>query len=137
MAQYPNQYDITVHREPSLKGSFIQISKESFSKAYQKLSRSPGALALYIWLVGNKDNYQFEFSPKAILGGLGMAMSTTHDAVRRLRQEGFLIKRIKGANYDFYEVAKEELIKNDDANEIEEYDNSPTIIKANPGEFTF
>lgn len=111
MAQFPNQYNIQIHKNPSPKRDFIQVEKNVFANAYKKLSRSSGALALYIWLVGNQDMYKFEFSPQAILNNLGMPLSTTHDAIKRLKNAGFLIKRENSATHDFYETARESVIE--------------------------
>ena len=136
----PNQYSIKIHREPILKGSsFIQIGKESFAKAYQKMSRAPGALALYVWLVGNKDNYKFEFSPQAVLNHLGMAISTTHGAVKRLKEEGYLVQRAESTTCDFYEVARENgSVKTEEREtEDEECDFPSPVVLAKPGEFLF
>lgn len=136
----PNQYRVKIHREPMPKGSsFIQISKESFAKAYQKMSRAPSALALYIWLVGNQNNYAFEFSPQAVLNQLGMAISTTHGAVKRLKEEGYLVQREEGTTCDFYEIAREDGVTKNVEGETkdEEYDFPSPVVKAKPGEFLF
>ncbi len=136
----PNQYRVKIHRELIPKGSsFIQISKEHFAKAYQKMSRAPGALALYVWLVGNQNNYVFEFSPQAVLNQLGMAISTTHGAVKRLKEEGYLVQREESATCDFYEVARESgsVKSKERETEDEECDFPSPVVKAKPGEFLF
>lgn len=136
----PNQWRIKIHRAAMEKGSsFIQISKENFAKAYQRMSRTPAAIALYVWLVGNKDGYGFEFSPQALLNQLGMAISTTHGAVKRLKEEGFLVQRGETSVYDFYEVAQEaDVLKNTERNvEEDECDFPSPTAKAKPGEFSF
>lgn len=137
---FPNQYRIKIHREPIPKGSsFIQISKENFAKAYQQMSRAPGALALYVWLVGNQNNYAFEFSPQAVFNQLGMAISTTHGAVNRLREEGYLVRREESTTFDFYEVAQQSGANQNAERESkdEESDFPSPELKAKPGEFSF
>ncbi len=134
MAKYPNQYDIQIHKNPSPKRDFIQVEKAVFAKAYKRLSRSSGALALYIWLVGNQDKYKFEFSPQAILNNLGMPLTTTHDAVKRLKNAGFLIKRENSATHDFYEISRDEIAEQSS----EKDDPSPPAQPlAKPGKFVF
>ena len=101
----PNQHVYVIHREKT-KGSFIQIDKENFSKAYRDMSKSSAALGLYIWLVGNKDNFIFAFSPQAIENQLGMARSSCHGAVKKLEELGYLVRRPNSNYYDFYEETK-------------------------------
>lgn len=101
----PNQNTVTVHRE-TLNNNYIAINKTSFANAYKAMSNSSSALALYIWLVGNKDGYKFAFSPQAIQNQLGMARSSCHGAVRKLMDLGYLVQRSSDSNaFDFYEVA--------------------------------
>ena len=136
----PNQYKVKIHREPHPQRDFIQIYKPTFAKMYQKLSRAPGALALYIWLVGNQDGFEFDFSPQAIYNNLGMALSTTHDAFRRLKQEGFLIERPGKNFYDFYEIAKGNTAPAEELNiekEDLECEAHSEAIKVSPREFIF
>jgi len=135
----PNQYKMTIHREPSPNRDFIQIHKAIFAKAYKALSRTPGALALYIWLVGNQNGYTFEFSPQAIYNNLGMATSTTHDAIKRLKQKGFVVERAGKAHYDLYEVAREIPVVNEESNVEEKNTNERerTPVCAKVREFTF
>jgi DNA-binding MarR family transcriptional regulator len=97
---------VKVHREPTGK-NFISISKENYSKAYRDMSNSSSALALYIWLVGNKDNYTFALSPEAIENQIGMARSSYNGAVKKLIDLGYLVRKDEKSNvYDFYEVTR-------------------------------
>jgi len=99
----PNQRIFVIHRED--KGNnFIAINKSNFSKAYRDMSKTPAALGLYIWLVGNQDKYKFAFSTQAIENQLGMARSSCHGAVDRLIELGYLVQREESNVYDFYEV---------------------------------
>ena len=100
----PNQRIFCIHRSPTDK-NFISINKLNFTKAYRDMSNSPAALGLYLWLVGNKNDYKFAFSPQAIENQLGMANSSCHGAVKKLEELGYLVKRNENSNvYDFYEV---------------------------------
>jgi DNA-binding MarR family transcriptional regulator len=149
----PNQHVYVIHREKT-KGSFIQIDKENFSKAYRDMSKSSAALGLYIWLVGNKDNFSFAFSPQAIENQLGMARSSCHGAVKKLEELGYLQQRPNSNIYDFYEVTTKntnrkiidsEMINFEESTApseiVEEKSDDVTaptgIIKARPGNFVF
>lgn len=102
----PNQQIVKVHRE-SMGKNFISISKENYSKAYRDMSSSSSALGLYIWFVGNKDNYTFALSPQAIENQLGMARSSCHGAIKKLIELGYLVKKDEKSNvYDFYEITR-------------------------------
>ena len=99
----PNQHVFVIHREE--KGNnFISINKYNYSKAYRDMSKTPSALGLYLWLVGNQDKYKFAFSPQAIENQLGMAKSSCHGAVKKLEELGYLVQRNDGNVYDFYEL---------------------------------
>ena len=99
----PNQNIVSIHREPIGK-NFISINKLNYSKAYRDMSKSPAALGLYIWLVGNQDKFKFAFSPQAIENQLGMARSSCHGALKKLEELGYLVLRKDSNIYDFYEV---------------------------------
>lgn len=137
----PNQKILYVHREKVDK-DFIQISKKNFSAAYKQMSQCSAALALYIWLVGNKDGYHMAFSPQAIHNTLGMPLTSCRDALKKLQALGYLIPRGEKSNvYDFYEVTQTP------PPEKSEDDDFPPVVKPKaersevpkpkPGEFHF
>jgi hypothetical protein len=101
----PNQHIYVVHREPIGK-NFISLNKYNYTKAYRDMSKTPAALGLYIWLVGNQDNFKFAFSPQAIENQLGMARNSCHGAVKRLEELGYLVPRENSNIYDFYECSQ-------------------------------
>lgn len=141
MTTVPNQHAFIIHREPVGK-NFIQISKENYSKAYRDMSKSPAALGLYIWLVGNQNNFRFAFSPQAIENQLGMARSSCHGAVRKLEELGYLVQREESNVYDFHEVTtmEKEMNRRIVESEMLIFDDTPITPeapKAKPGEFTF
>ena len=135
--RYPNQYNVQIHREPLPKVDFIMIGKDIFSKAYKRLGNSAGALALYVWLVGNQNGFKFGFSPQAILNQCGIPLSTTRAALKRLEAEGFLVKREESTTRDFYEISRLEEQEKGEAKQEEESDIPSPVIKAKPGEFSF
>ena len=147
----PNQNVMQIHREPTDK-NFIAINKYNFTKAYRDMSNSSAALGLYIWLVGNKDNYRFAFSPQAIENQLGMASTSCRGAFKKLVDLGYIVRRKENSNiYDFYEVTTldstlqrkviaDEMLMFDnmtEAPEAEEPTETAPIPLARPGEFTF
>ncbi|MBE6667580.1 MAG: MarR family transcriptional regulator [Ruminococcaceae bacterium] len=135
----PNQNVYVVHREP-VGNNFIQINKSNYSKAYRDMSKSPAALGLYIWLVGNQDKFKFAFSPQAIENQLGMARSSCHGAIRRLEELGYLVQRENSNIYDFYEVTGKKIDRKIVESEMLIFDEMPAQCeapKAKPGEFTF
>ena len=70
----PNQRIVKVHREmPGKEGNFLQIKKSNLYDAYKNLNAT--ALCLYLYLVGNMNGYNLEFSPKAIHEEMGMPES--------------------------------------------------------------
>ena len=142
----PNQHIYVVHREP-IGNNFISLNKYNYTKAYRDMSKTPAALGLYIWLVGNQDKYKFAFSPQAIENQLGMARNSCHGAVKRLEELGYLIPRENSNVYDFYEcsqtikvmdrsrLVESEMLNFEDMNAPQE--ETPTYPKAKPGEFHF
>ena len=134
--RYPNQHDVLIHREPLPKSDFITIGKEMFSKAYHRLGNSAGALALYVWLVGNQNGFKFGFSPQAILNQCGIPLSTTRTAVKRLEAEGYLVKRENSATRDFYEISRLDVQQEREAKQEEESELPSPESKAKPGGFS-
>ena len=135
----PNQKIYLVHREPN-GNNFISVSKESFSKAYRDMSKTPSALGLYIWLVGNKDKYQFAFSPQAVENHLGMARSSCHGAIKKLIDLGYLVPREDSNICDFYEVSTKKNDRKMVESEMIIFDDTPAPIetpKSKPEIFTF
>jgi DNA-binding transcriptional regulator PaaX len=113
------------------------IGKEMFSKAYDSLGNSAGALALYVWLVGNQNGFKFGFSPQAILNQCGIPLSTTRAAIKRLEAEGYLVKRENSATRDFYENSRLDVQQEREAKQEEESELPSLESKAKPGEFSF
>ena len=138
----PNQHIVVVHREDTGK-QFIAINKHNFTKAYRDMSNASAALGLYIWLVGNQDNYRFAFSPQAIENQLGMAISSCHGAFKKLEERGYLVSRGEGSNiYDFHEVSIDDQKRERKLIDVEKLDFEDQLPKesfpvAKPGEFYF
>ena len=99
----PNQRIVKVHREmPGKEGNFLQIKKSNLYEAYRTLNAT--ALCLYLFLAGNKDGFNLEYSPKAIHAEMGMPESTCRDQFKVLVEKGYLVPKHEGSNiFDFYE----------------------------------
>ena len=66
MPTVPNQRVVKIHRDMpgEREGNFLLIKKSNLYDAYKNLNAT--ALCLYLYLVGNMNGYNLEFSPKAI-----------------------------------------------------------------------
>ena len=103
----PNQRIVKVHRDMpgENEGNFLMIKKSNLYEAYRTLNAT--ALCLYLFLAGNKDGYNLEYSPKAIHAEMGMPESTCRDQFKVLVEKGFLVPKHEGSNiFDFYETPR-------------------------------
>ena len=103
----PNQRIVKVHRDmPGEKeGNFLLIKKSNLYEAYRTLNAT--ALCLYLYLAGNKEGFNLEFSPKAIRAELGMPESTCRDQFKVLVEKGYLVPKHESSNiFDFYETPR-------------------------------
>ena len=81
------------------------IKKSNLYEAYRTLNAT--ALCLYLFLAGNKDGFNLEYSPKAIHAEMGMPESTCRDQFKVLVEKGYLVPKHEGSNiFDFYEKSK-------------------------------
>ena len=125
----PNQKTIVVHRTQCDR-DFLQIKKSTLFEAYNTLGST--ALVLYLYLVGNRDNYKFAFSPSAIHKETGMPESTCRDQFRKLIACKYLVPRSEGSNvFDFYERPHFECAEDPEVSSVEK-----TTSPTNSGEVT-
>ena len=102
-----HQRIVKVHREMpgENEGNFLLIKKSNLYEAYRTLNAT--ALCLYLFLAGNKDGFNLEYSPKAIHAEMGMPESTCRDQFKVLVEKGFLVPKHEGSNiFDFYETPR-------------------------------
>jgi len=102
---YPNQKVVKIHRDmPKEKeGNFLLIKKGNLYQAYRDLNAT--ALVLYLYLAGNKENYELALSKEAVHAEVGMPNSTYRDQVQKLIDKGYLVQQKEGSNiYHFYEI---------------------------------
>lgn len=103
----PNQRIVKVHRDMPREneGNFLLIKKSNLYEAYRTLNAT--ALCLYLYLAGNKDGFNLEYSPKAIHAEMGLPESTCRDQFKVLVEKGYLVPKHDGSNiFDFYETPR-------------------------------
>ena len=99
MTTYPNQKQITNHKE-KYHQDFLQIGKDEWMPAYDKLPR--GAFGLYLYLCGNMNGYRLGLSSAAVQQAIGVSDSTYRRAVESLLEAGYLIQEGSDKNLHFY-----------------------------------
>ena len=107
MPTVPNQRVVKIHRDMpgEREGNFLLIKKSNLYDAYKNLHAT--ALCLYLYLAGNMNGYNLEFSPKAIHEEMRMPESTCRDQFKVLVQKGYLVPKHEDSNiFDFYERPK-------------------------------
>lgn len=111
MAMYPNQNTIQIHRN-EVKDNYDKSNlylKAYQSSLFQAMKTLSGAtFKVYIYLLFNKNNYYLDFAPAHIAQEIGISADSARDALRRLKENGYLFERPGKKNlYDFYEVQQE------------------------------
>lgn len=111
MAMYPNQNTIQIHRN-EVKDNYDKSNlylKAYQSSLFQAMKTLSGAtFKVYIYLLFNKNNYYLDFAPAHIAQEIGISADSARDALRRLKENGYLFERQdKSHLYDFYEVQQE------------------------------
>ena len=87
------------------EGNFLLIKKSNLYEAYRTLNAT--ALCLYLFLAGNKDGFNLEYSPKAIHAEMGLPESTCRDQFKVLVEKGYLVPKHEGSSiFDFYETPR-------------------------------
>ena len=111
---YANQRRITIHREvpkgtKESKRSYVIAYNDNINNAMKSLSKAT-SFKVYMYMLGNVDNYHFALSTQDIADVCGMSKDTAKSAVNDLIEKGYLVLREKHS-YDFYERPRgEELV---------------------------
>lgn len=111
---YANQRRITIHREvpkgtKESKRSYVIAYNDNINDAMKNLSKAT-SFKVYMYMLGNVDNYHFALSTQDIADVCGMSKDTAKSAVNDLIEKGYLVLREKHS-YDFYERPRgEELV---------------------------
>lgn len=100
MQSYPNQRMIHVHREHATH-DFLGIKNENWQAAARDLGET--ALALYMYLASNRNDYEFALSQVAVKNAIGMKKSTYYDQFNKLVAKGYLVNT-HGNTFEFFEV---------------------------------
>jgi DNA-binding MarR family transcriptional regulator len=93
-----NQKVVHVHK-PKYQRDFLQIGIDEWQEASKSLNYSE--FKLYLYLAGNADGYSLELSQKAVENAIGIKKTAYHDAVKKLKELGFL-KEASSNILDFY-----------------------------------
>lgn len=111
---YANQRRITIHREvpkgtKESKRSYVIAYNDNINDAMKNLSKAT-SFKVYMYMLGNVDNYHFALSTQDIADVCGMSKDTAKSAINDLIEKGYLVLREKHS-YDFYERPRgEELV---------------------------
>ena len=112
---YANQRRITIHREvpkgtKESKRSYVIAYNDNINDAMKNLNKAT-SFKVYMYMLGNVDEYRFALSTQDIADVCGMSKDTAKSAVNDLIEKGYLVLRDKHS-YDFYERPKveEELV---------------------------
>lgn len=112
MVRYPNQKIVSINREmpkqtKDNKRPYMVVYKDNLESAMKTITKI-SSLKLYLYLIGNNDNYNFALSTQDVADSCGISITSAKDAVKDLIEKGFLVLREK-KTYDFYEVPQGEL----------------------------
>lgn len=103
---YPNQRQITIHREAVNKNSvrlFLCAYQDNITNACKVLSHS--CFKVYVALLFSKNGYSMEFSPKYISQLTGLCLDTIRKAFKELQEKGYILPANEtGTLNDFYET---------------------------------
>ena len=99
MTTYANQKIVTLHKE-KYHQEFLQVGKDEWMSAFDKLPR--GAFGLYLYLCGNMNGYRLGLSSAAVQQAIGVSDSTYRRAIESLLEAGYLIQEGNNKNLHFY-----------------------------------
>ena len=99
MTTYANQKIVTIHKE-KYHQEFLQVGKDEWMSAFDKLPR--GAFGLYLYLCGNMDGYRLGLSSAALQQALGISDSTYRRAIESLLENGYLLQEGNDKKLNFY-----------------------------------
>lgn len=105
----PNQNIIVIHRDYPKK-DFLQIKNENWQNVLKQTQEDYPALALYLYLASNANNYRLELSPQAIQNAIGMPRSTYYKKMQLLKEKGYIMEK-QGNVLEFYEVPQKQSVK--------------------------
>lgn len=97
MVVYPNQKVITVFKD-ECKEDFLQVNNTNWQVACANLTYS--AFKLYLYMAGNKNGYSFAPSYETINELVSMNRKTYDNAVKELKDCGYL-RQVKGSAWSF------------------------------------
>lgn len=93
MLAYPNQKVITITKDPC-RNDFLQINNMNWQRACANLTYS--AFKLYLYFSSNQNGYSFALSYEAVNALIPMSRKTYDNAVKELKNCGYLTKTEEG-----------------------------------------
>lgn len=105
----PNQNIIVIRRDYPKK-DFLQIKNENWQNVLKQTQEDYPALALYLYLASNANNYRLELSPQAIQNAIGMPKSKYYKKMRLLKEKRYIIEK-QGNVLEFYVVPQKQSVK--------------------------
>lgn len=108
--KYPNQKEITVHKEPcDLENIYTKINKKAMFQAMKNYSgRKAPSFELWCYIASSQPGRVFVLSPEAIKTEIGMKEDAYRNAVNNLIDDGYLVLKNDETNtrFDFYEIPR-------------------------------
>lgn len=106
MVTNPNQKIITIVSEPHNESNkYGLISREAEYIAAHILNDGTASYILYVHFALHTNGYKFALSPVALRDELGLTEKQYRRAVKKLEQNGFLVKNSQTSNeFSFYEL---------------------------------
>lgn len=138
MAKYANQKTFIIKRNPVNKNTeeiYLCIYEKSLEKAMIELNGV--AFKIYIYLMMNANNYQFDFSPQYLQDKYNFNRSSIYAALKELEEKRY-IKKVENNKYIAYEIApqtttttvNEEIIDCSIKTLPKENNNIPTFLRS-------
>ena len=100
---HPNQRKILIHRNMPKEGAkdYLCVFNKPLYAAMKEISGEV-ALKLYIYLLTNKDNFEFWYSPAHFCGACAASPDAARRAMKQLIELGY-VKELGGNKLEFYE----------------------------------
>lgn len=100
---YPNQQSIVIFKREDSE-LFAQFDMDALQKAMQELDGA--ALKIWLYLVKNRDRFEFALSPKA-MEEWGLKKDSYYRGKKVLEEKGYLVEGKDGL--EFYDMPKEKV----------------------------
>ena len=101
VSNIPNQYHLYIKKPEKYDTAFYIGNRENTNEAFRVLSKS--GFGLYMWLLENQANYDFDLFSTKVQKDLGFCARTYDNAVAELKKNNYLVYQGKeGVNLIYY-----------------------------------